>query len=231
MTELFDGKYRVPTVRAKWNGYNNGVYFVTICTQGKRHWFGEIRDGAMQYTDIGRAALESMSSIPSHCPYADVAACVVMPNHVHMIVSIDGNKTPQPVEPFHETAHDDGAIYSERQIPPKGIKTPQPVEPFHETAHDDGAIYSERQIPPKGIRIVDKETFHETSLQERQTWLSVVVRQYKSSVTRLAKKQGIPFAWQTRYYDHIIRDQQSYETITNYISDNVSTWTIDKMYT
>ena len=201
MTELFDGKYRVPTVRAKWNGYNNGVYFVTICTQGKRHWFGEIRDGAMQYTDIGRAALESMSSIPSHCPYADVAACVVMPNHVHMIVSIDGNKTPQPVEPFHETAH------------------------------DDGAIYSERQIPPKGIRIVDKETFHETSLQERQTWLSVVVRLYKSAVTRFAKKQGIPFAWQTRYYDHIIRDQQSYETITNYISDNVSTWAIDKMYT
>ena len=191
----------MPTVRAKWNGYNNGVYFVTICTHGKRHWFGEIRDGAMQYTDIGQVAQESMSSIPSHCQYADVAAYVVMPNHVHMIVSIDGNKTPKPVEPFHETAH------------------------------DDDAIYSERQIPPKGIRIVDKETFHETSLQERQTWLSVVVRQYKSAVTRFAKNHDIPFAWQTRYYDHIIRDQQSYETITNYINDNVATWAIDKMYT
>lgn len=91
------------------------------------------------------------------------------------------------------------------------------VEPILEPAHKDSATH--------------KETFHETSLQERQTWLSVVVRQYKSSVTRFAKKQGIPFAWQTRYYDHIIRDQQSYETITNYINDNVSTWAIDKMYT
>lgn len=42
MTEKFQNKYRVPSARAPWHGYNGGVYFVTICTQNREHYFGEI---------------------------------------------------------------------------------------------------------------------------------------------------------------------------------------------
>ena len=37
--------------------------------------------------------------------------------------------------------------------------------------------------------------------------------------------------WQRDYYEHIIRNEQSYETISNYIIDNPAKWNEDKFYT
>lgn len=31
--------------RAQWHDYNDGIYFVTICSHEKRHVFGHIRNG------------------------------------------------------------------------------------------------------------------------------------------------------------------------------------------
>jgi putative transposase len=39
------------------------------------------------------------------------------------------------------------------------------------------------------------------------------------------------FQWQRSFYDHIIRDEKSYETIANYILSNPSKWEQDKFYT
>jgi REP element-mobilizing transposase RayT len=36
--------------------------------------------------------------------------------------------------------------------------------------------------------------------------------------------------WQRNYYEHIIRNQQSYETISNYIINNPAKWQEDKFY-
>ena len=36
--------------------------------------------------------------------------------------------------------------------------------------------------------------------------------------------------WQRDYYEHIIRNEQSYETISNYIINNPAKWKEDKFY-
>ncbi len=36
--------------------------------------------------------------------------------------------------------------------------------------------------------------------------------------------------WQRDYYEHIIRNEQSYETISNYIINNPAKWNEDKFY-
>lgn len=36
--------------------------------------------------------------------------------------------------------------------------------------------------------------------------------------------------WQRNYYEHIIRDKQSYQRIVNYIINNPMTWENDKLY-
>ncbi|MFA6400006.1 MAG: hypothetical protein WCX31_00035 [Salinivirgaceae bacterium] len=36
--------------------------------------------------------------------------------------------------------------------------------------------------------------------------------------------------WQINYYEHIIRDEQSYQNISDYIIDNPSKWDGDKFY-
>ena len=40
-------------LRADSHDYSGGDYFVTICTQGKRHYFGEIFNGTMHLNAIG----------------------------------------------------------------------------------------------------------------------------------------------------------------------------------
>ncbi len=60
--------------------------------------------------------------------------------------------------------------------------------------------------------------------------LPKVISQYKSSVTRIVHKQLIecPFRWQRSFYDHVIRDEKSLNTIRTYIQNNPLNWELDK---
>ncbi len=60
--------------------------------------------------------------------------------------------------------------------------------------------------------------------------LGFIVRGYKSAVTTYARKNNIPFAWQSRFHDHIIRDMLSFEHIENYIANNALNWKEDRFY-
>jgi putative transposase len=41
--EKFQDKYRIPSARATWWDYSwNGLYFITICTAGRKNYFGRI---------------------------------------------------------------------------------------------------------------------------------------------------------------------------------------------
>jgi putative transposase len=45
----YKGKYRIDSTRlAAWNYASDGGYFVTICTDGKKCFFGEVVQGEMQ---------------------------------------------------------------------------------------------------------------------------------------------------------------------------------------
>lgn len=60
--------------------------------------------------------------------------------------------------------------------------------------------------------------------------LASIVRGYKIGVTKNAKIINPMWKWQERFYDHIIRDEQSFERITNYIINNSKNWGKDKFY-
>jgi REP element-mobilizing transposase RayT len=64
----------------------------------------------------------------------------------------------------------------------------------------------------------------------RQSLLSIVIGGLKSSVTKYAHQHDIPFAWQTRFYDHIIRNQDELNMIATYIENNPANWKEDKFY-
>lgn len=55
-----------------------------------------------------------------------------------------------------------------------------------------------------------------------------IIRGFKSSVTQNARIINPNFAWQPRFYDHIIRDDKSFYTISNYIKNNPQNWEKDK---
>jgi REP element-mobilizing transposase RayT len=88
---LFRNKYRIETARLRnWDYASAGWYFVTICTQGRMCFFGEVNDHEMHLSAIGAAAFDCWQAIPSHSPpnvHLDVF--VVMPNHLHGIIVIE----------------------------------------------------------------------------------------------------------------------------------------------
>ena len=67
-----------------------GAYFVTTCVQERKCLLGEIADGKMQLSDIGRVVEECWSAIPEHFGHVRLDVFVVMPNHIHGILSITG---------------------------------------------------------------------------------------------------------------------------------------------
>lgn len=92
MTGKFQNKYRIPSARLKnWDYSTNGAYFITICTQNREHYFGEIVEKRFIASEIGTLAEKFWMEIPQHFPYIELGNFVVMPNHVHGILIIDKN--------------------------------------------------------------------------------------------------------------------------------------------
>lgn len=60
--------------------------------------------------------------------------------------------------------------------------------------------------------------------------VSSIIGSYKSAVTKHARRIGYDFSWQPGFYDHIIRDKQSYDRIADYIGTNPEKWNRDTYY-
>ncbi|MFO8234440.1 MAG: hypothetical protein R6U04_03405, partial [Bacteroidales bacterium] len=86
----FRNTYRIESTRMQnWDYGWNGNYFITICTGGREHFFGEIQDHRMIFSETGRLANHFWKQIPVHCPFVLLDEFIIMPNHIHGILTID----------------------------------------------------------------------------------------------------------------------------------------------
>ena len=63
------------------------------------------------------------------------------------------------------------------------------------------------------------------------TGANSVVSQFVSTFKRFCNKEYGKNLWQSRFYDHIIRNQKDYEEHANYIHKNPVRWYYDELYT
>ncbi len=75
--------------RAPFHDYKAGVYFITICTKDKRHYFGKVQEDIMHLSPLGKFCQQQWENVSEHYPYATIPLFVVMPNHIHAIVLIN----------------------------------------------------------------------------------------------------------------------------------------------
>lgn len=70
------------TPRANFLDYEDGDYFITICTRDRKHYFGKIINGTMMLSDIGKFAQQQLN---------DASMYKIRGNH-------DGNKIAEYIE-------------------------------------------------------------------------------------------------------------------------------------
>ena len=107
--------------RIRLEGYDyssNGAYFITICTQKRLHLFEGVEDVVGQglcscrLTPIGEIIEREWYSLIDRYPHITFDKFVVMPNHVHEIISINRNldarqeQSPCPTCPTNPTVGD-----------------------------------------------------------------------------------------------------------------------------
>ncbi len=175
-TGKFKNKYRIASARwATWDYSSNAAYFITICVANRAHDFGQIQNGKMKFTSLGKSAQECWHEIPNHFPFVELDEFVVMPNHVHGVVIID-----------------------------KSIPAAVETQNFASLPNRFG---------PQSQN------------------LASIVRGYKIGVTKFARQNNIPFTWQARYHDRVIRNAAEHERINAYILANPQNWGNDEFYT
>jgi putative transposase len=69
-----------------------GSYFITICTARRADLFGKIVDGQMQASLFGEIAGREWLRLEERFPQLKLDAFVVMPNHLHGIIILIGDK-------------------------------------------------------------------------------------------------------------------------------------------
>lgn len=169
---LFNNKYRVKSARLKhWNYANSGMYFVTICTDDKIRYFGEIIDEKIVLNRLGKFAKQCWEDILKHFPFVKLDEYIIMPNHIHGIIVID---------------------------------------------NDNVETQDFASLPNK--------------FGPQSKNLGSIIRGFKIGVTKYANKNDIPFKWQPRFYDRVIRNENELENIQIYIKNNAVNWGKDKYY-
>ena len=85
-----------------------GAYFVTICTHDRRCILSRIPVGeglappAVELSPVGQCVKEQVLALPKRYPSVRIDNYVIMPNHVHLLVSFDpdpGGASPSPADP------------------------------------------------------------------------------------------------------------------------------------
>lgn len=171
-------QYRLP-------GYDYaemGDYFVTICTKNRAHYFGKItktnNDASIELTAIGWCVKERILSIPESYKEALLGETVVMPNHIHLIITL---------------------LYKELKIVPEQSDAQRLIS------------------PQKGLKPLTAGS------------VSSVINHLKGKVTKWCNANGYGyFQWQSRFHDHIIRNMEEYNRISNYIANNIWNWKGDE---
>jgi putative transposase len=196
---LFRNKYRIGTTRLKgWDYASDGWYFITICARERAAFFGDIVSGEIHLSEIGVIAADEWQRTPALRRNVILDEWVVMPNHLHAIILID-NKITSEMDGHGGTI---GQTHSA-----------VPVE-----THCNASLPMPQQA----------ELYRNTFGPQTNN-LAAIIRGFKGSTTRLIHTSGhTDFAWQARYYDHIIRDERSLERVRQYIILNPEKWSRDR---
>lgn len=192
------------SIRLKGYDYSQaGLYFITICCQDRAPLFGHIDNGIMILNEYGEIAFSEWQKTEYIRKNCCVHESVIMPNHIHGIIEI---------------------AYKEGEKNETGT--------FQSPSQTIGAIIRGFKIAViKRIKDLIQQDDHSSSTGELQfaptEFAPTKFNSKKFNPTEKIKSLDYKI-WQRNYYEHIIRDEQSFQRIAAYIVNNPRSWKNDK---
>ncbi|MCF6178868.1 MAG: transposase [Geopsychrobacter sp.] len=189
-----------------------GFYFVTICAHARQCLFGEIVDSKMQENDYGRIVKAEWMRSADIRAEIELGEFVVMPNHLHGIVSIIANDRI-----------DDG----------KGDRSVALYGRHRGIGHCQGDRFAGDRPGSKAGSKAGDWPVAPTVAGPGAKSLGALLAGFKSAVTKrintLRNAAGVP-VWQRNYYEHIIRNEADYARIVEYVATNPQRWIKDTLH-
>lgn len=94
----------------------------------------------------------------------------------------------------------------------------------------DKSVGASHGMPHNGVPLQPIPQYNQFSKPVAGS-VSVIINQFKSSVKRWCNKNDHKyFQWQSRFHDHVIRNENEYKQIKQYIINNPANWNTDKFF-
>jgi REP element-mobilizing transposase RayT len=189
------------------------MYYITICTKNRKCYLGEILDEEMILSEMGQVVYNEWLKTPERRPNMnlELGAFIIMPNHFHGILIIGDNDFNKQTEKPTQNGGRDAMHQNGR-----------------DAMHQNGRDAMHQNGRDAMHRVSTGECCNRFGPQSKN--LASIIRGFKSSVTTHARKNDIVFAWQPRFYDHVIRSIDDYNRISNYIINNPANWHKDRHF-
>ncbi len=179
-----------------------GSYFITICAHQRQCLFGEITDRQMMLNELGQCVRSVWMNLPQHFRSLELDKFIVMPNHIHGILSLC-------------TTDGRGEAFASRS----GNHNVNPHANASPLREDRASLRQNKTHPP------ENGTQPQSIAAIIQNFKSVSTRK----INRMNQSSGRTI-WQRNYYEHIIRDDRALQTIRQYIQNNPFSWQEDQLH-
>lgn len=80
------------SIRLPWHPYTRGLYWVTLCTWRRRRVLSRVRGGSVSLLPAGRIVADEWLRIAELRPGTWLDAYVIMPDHLHGLVGLGGDR-------------------------------------------------------------------------------------------------------------------------------------------
>ena len=232
-----------------WDYGAGGTYFVTFCTSAHRPVLSSIRRGdpcgrpPLVLTPLGECVAEAIALTGVRVEHQ-----VIMPNHVHLLLTLERAATrAAPIgagtQAAARIAPADGQTRVAARIVPTGAGTQADarVAPTDSGTRADARIaptgrgtQADARVAPTGAGTqADARVAPTDSGPRAAAELGRLVGTVKSRSVHLAAGRGLEAGrlWQRGYYDHIVRSENDFLRIWTYIDNNPLRWELDCYYT
>lgn len=235
-------KHHRRSIRLKGYDYSQkGLYFITICCQNRICRFGDVVDGEMALNEYGQIAYNEWLKLSDRFSNFELDVFQIMPNHMHGIillnnVSVVGAAVGAVGAGFTPAQID---LNTQNELDIKNNLDSQIDLNIKNNLNTRNDINIKNDLDVQNIGQYD-DNIRATARVAPTVY--DIVGAYKSLVangcleiwkSKWAGVTPVPLMgklWQRNYYEHIIRNEQSYQTISNYIINNPAKWTNDKFY-